>query len=247
MFILLVASALAVSPFTPQYAGTLTIENPKLPYYYQDADGFDAYWHVFNSTGHALSAPTYNCTIHVYNKSAIHVFEAQAVMEGSDYEVEFGPNITNNPQEYGFIIWCANGPGKEAGAISGTFTISNSNNDVTSYYSIFAVIIAIIVFLLWIGFKLDESHAPIKLFLVWLTFGLFVLLVSFLQQYAVYTFMGESIVNSINTLYYVVIILLWVVFAYFIFYYLATLLKYINDQATDKRWWGKRDAKDKSG
>lgn len=245
MLLLVVGLVYGVSPFTPQTSGTLTIEAPKLPSYMLNPSGFDAYWHVFNNTGYAVTAPAVNCTIHVYNKSAIHVAELKATMENTDYEVPLGPNITNIAGEYGFIIWCEGE--KEAGAISSTFTISSSQVDPSFYPTLIYGLISMIAFILWVGFKLDERHAPIKLFLVWLSFGLFVLLVSFMQIYAKASFMGPNITSSIDTLYYVSIILVTVVSAYFMIFYLSTLLEYINKVATDKRWWGKnKDAKDKS-
>lgn len=169
--VLLAAAVSAVNPHTVQASsGGIYIENPKPLFWAGGKGNIDMYFHVFNSTGHALSAPETNCTIHIYNSTDAHVMATLAVMSGIDYRVVLGDNITTIPGTYPYIIQCSNI--YEAGFISDSFEIGlTSPQDVSAGMPLAALIIAPMIFgllLLAGSFMFGEDHAMLKigLFLV---------------------------------------------------------------------------------
>ena len=244
LFLLVAALAFAIPPSTPQSGGLISIEGPKLSYYNAGLDTMDAYSHVFNSTGHTVRAPQVNCTAHIYNHSDQHVLQQLATMEGDDYEWVLGPNITKNPGEYSYVIYCQDG--NQAGFVSGTFVMGYTDTDPLFYLGEVLGVIALIAIVLTVGFKLDATHAPIKMFLIWLSFGLVVILTNLLQQISILTIMPALVIEIFTNLFIISVILATVVSFYFMLYFMQMLLKFLQGTAAGKKWWSRKDDKDRS-
>jgi hypothetical protein len=132
MFLLAIAMCLAVKTISVQSSvGGLYIENPKSPYWEAGLGDVEFHFHVFNSSGYALIPPITNCTVHIYNSSGAHMVEIDAIVDGLDYEVILGSNITNHPGTYAYIVQCANS--KEAGFTSDSFLISTADINPNNY------------------------------------------------------------------------------------------------------------------
>jgi len=241
IFLLVASLCLAVSPFVPQTGGLLTIETPKLGFYQTGDYDFDINIHVFNSTGSAVTNTSTNCTIHIYNRTGHEVYDKDAKYLNEDFYWTLDRNITNKADEYAYIVYCKN---KEDGFASGTFVMGYEDTEPIFYLGIVLGLVALIAIVLSIAFKLDSTHAPIIMFLIWLSFGLVVLLASYLHQLTIITLMPITIISLLETLYTVSVILLIVISVYFMIYYLTTVLEYLKGQAANKKWWTKKDAKD---
>lgn len=211
----------AIKPIATQSGGLLTVEFPDHPYYLVQ-DKFDFYWHVFNSTGFRQSAPTVNCTIHVYNSSGTHVLETIGVMDGDDYEAEFGSNISNTPGFYSFILYCDSKT--EAGWLSDYLLIANSDADPTNYLAISIILVAFVTLMFVVGFSLDKEHAGLKLFMIWLGTILFVPLVQYASNLAVSKLMGPTIIPLTDLFNWISIFVAIVVSALLMIYVLKVLL-----------------------
>ena len=243
LFLLVAALAFAASPFIVQSGGQLTIEAPKLPYYQTGDYDFYAYTHVFNSSGASMTNATTNCTLHIYNRSAAQIFDGNSKYIADDFYWILPRNITNVPDTYAFIVYCEN---SEEGFTSGTFTMGYTDTDPLFYLGGMAGVIALIFIILNVGFKLDATHAPIKMFLIWLSFGLVVILCNLLQQVAIVTLMPGLMISIFTNLFIISVILATIVSFYFMLYFMQMLLKFLQGTAAGKKWWSRKDDKDRS-
>ena len=241
-FILAAAMAMAVPPFIQaESAGSIGIAYPQTPYLLANNGEVTFHFHVFNSTGYPLTAPTTNCTVHVYNSTHAHVLEVVPVpmdSNGLDYRIVLGTNITHVPQTYSYIIQCTNT--KEAGWIESVFTISTEQSDI-SYLPVIYGLLALLTVCVVVGLVLDSVHAPFKMFLIWLSFGILALIINFVQQYAITSGAGTVIMSVITTTLYVTILLVTIASVYFMIYFLTTMMKLIQTAALSKKWWNKKD------
>lgn len=172
---IMIASGLAANPHTPQGASTVTsdnvliIERVQQPYFIKDADGFDYYFHVYDSNATPLyTAAAVTCLGHIYNASSSHMLEAYAKYEGYDLELELGPNITDTEGYYSFIIQCNST--KQYGFVADYFEIgSNKENSVGGNPLTAMILLPLLMGILFMlsAFLLNpEQHGVLRIFLM---------------------------------------------------------------------------------
>lgn len=222
VFIVLSISVLAVKPIPPtQQGGNIAIESIKLDFFKGNIGNIQFFFHAFNSTGYRLSAPTTNCSVHIYNQSGVHVIEDKASMIGDDYVVVMGNNITLKPAIYAYIIYCTNI--YQAGYISDSFELAFDNPQNTSIggypLAVIMLLPIILAFILLFGAKLlPDDHAILKAAV--LVFSLILFLVSFAYSIQVtgryYNF--PSLMTDFGWGMYLIGGFLFVIFTYIVVY-----------------------------
>lgn len=223
VFFILIAGVLAVNPHQPQESTTgIQIQRPQNPFIWAGEESVDVYFHVFNSTNGELSAPTTNCTIDVYNNSDIHMlYNVKAVMEGHDYEVELGSNITLHPGRYPYIIHCYNI--KEEGFLSDYLEVEYGamREDAIGGFPLAAIILLPILFgllLIFGSFNLDDDHKTLKI--IMFLFAYIMVFVSFWfgMQTVVRYYYFAALQESMTTVIWIVGVSLFVILSYFLIY-----------------------------
>jgi uncharacterized BrkB/YihY/UPF0761 family membrane protein len=99
---------------------------------------------------------------------------------------------------------------------------------------------------LTIGFKLDATHAPIKLFLIWLSFGFTVLLTTFGQLFTLAIDAPTPILGLMDTLMWLSVLLVTIMSFYFMIYFFSAILKFLQSAAQTRKWWNKKDGENQS-
>lgn len=243
LYIFLFLLALATCSAAMQTGGALTVEGIKAPYLKAGQGSVQLPFHVYNSTGHTMSAPAVNCTAEIYNSTGQLVVKNVATMSGQFYTTTLNGNITNNPGVYSYTLSCAGGT--LAGFASDSIKVSTANTTPNDYLVLMLSILGVVAVILVVGFKMDATHAPIKLFLIWLSFGLTALVATFGQLYCLAIDAPSSIYGLMNTAMIISILLTTVMSAYFMIYFLSAMLKFMQKTAQDRKWWNKKDGEDK--
>lgn len=223
MLILLALGVLAANPHTVQTSsGGLTIEYPKELYFAAYKGDIDFYFHVFNSTNQVMTAPTTNCTVHIYNTTNSHMMASLASMDanGIDYEVVLSDNITLFPGVYPYVIQCSNV--KEAGFVSDFFEIAHSSPmDTTAGMPMAMIILLPLLFgiLLLIGsFMFGEEHAVLKIGLFMLSYLTIFISLWFSIQVVVRYYGFTDLQDAIGLTTMIAGVMFFVIVSYFMIY-----------------------------
>lgn len=166
VLLLLIPIVLAVKPVVtyPQSEGALDIIYPKNEFFYFNTT-ISLHFHVYNLTGHLLTAPTTTCSLHVYNNTGSHIVENESLnmdSNGVDYSIKLGKDIINKVGVYPYLIACNNT--KYGGGVSTQFIVSlngeiSKDTETTTYrveksiftYSLGIILLLLSLFLIFTG------------------------------------------------------------------------------------------------
>jgi nucleoside recognition membrane protein YjiH len=95
------------------------------------------------------------------------------------------------------------------------------------YIAVILVPIAIMYFLFYLAIKMDEKHHPIKLFFLWIGVILMVPTQNLLLEIAIDATMSADVKTTLDTIYFMVWIIMIITSAYFMIYVFRTSLEFL--------------------
>jgi len=235
LFLLVTTTVIAVPPFqiSDASANTLTIIYPKIEYL-TIGEEFDFHIHVINSSnGLMYEQTTYSCEAHIYNSSGSHILIANLTNSGSSvYDQEFTLNAshTRNRGFLHFNLWCNNTA--EGGFVSGELEVLKEPfNPERTYYAIIGLFS--ILFFVWLLHSiikyLDPEHIIIKVFFSLMTILFSVAAINIGLSVVVSANLSNTLLNNFSTVYRGSVIVLFIFFAYIIFYYVYRLFLWMKE------------------
>lgn len=134
------------------------------------------YFHVYNSTGTALTNTTTPCYAHVYNQTGQHIRQSLAQVPfqptSYDYELVIDKSNITTIGKYSYIFQCQNN--QNGGFVSDTFFVRTSLlEDSTNASALIFGIIGVIFCLIYLSMKLEKTHFLLQLLLLFFVFILF--------------------------------------------------------------------------
>ena len=164
LFIIQLVNGAQPIPVTQTSITGLIIAYPKNAFYYFN-ETISFHFHVFNSTGHIVTAPVTSCSLHIYNNTGSHIVENESLnmdSNGIDYSIKLGKDKLVNIGICPYIIACNNS--FEGGFISSEIILSTTGEiykdvETINYEvekSIFTnslgiIILLIALFLIYVG------------------------------------------------------------------------------------------------
>lgn len=196
MFLFSFVSVYAVNPHISIQSGKLLVVRPQIDEFKVNTN-LELNFHIVNSNGTILNNSVFNCTAHVYNSKDEHILiqNLTSVSNGYDKQLSVNGSKLNSIGFYAVNVFC-NSYQDEWGIDSFGFYITRDGFDyptdinVTFLPSLIGIL-GIIFLLLFLYYKLDESHYILKTFIVCFTIFLAVIIPRVIFNYVFFDFSGD--------------------------------------------------------